>query len=178
MRPIGCWDCGFESHGGHECLCLVNVVCCQVEVSASGWSLVQRSPTDCAASECDCKALDNEDASAHYGMSRHGEGCVGRIRTATTSNKKIKRDASVLWMLPIVTVHSESATWKWTVTEEHGCIWQFQFTASRQRRSIPYIGMEPTLKWLVLRSIRMAVVGKGKVHPCTTTEALYRPYGP
>jgi hypothetical protein len=26
------------------------VVCCQVEVSASGWSLVQRSPTDCGAS--------------------------------------------------------------------------------------------------------------------------------
>jgi hypothetical protein len=22
-------------------------VCCQVEVSATGWSLVQRSPTDC-----------------------------------------------------------------------------------------------------------------------------------
>jgi hypothetical protein len=25
-------------------------VCCQVEVSATGWSLVQRSPTDCGAS--------------------------------------------------------------------------------------------------------------------------------
>jgi hypothetical protein len=30
------------------------VVCCQVEVSATSWSLVQRSPTDCGASEeCD-----------------------------------------------------------------------------------------------------------------------------
>ena len=28
------------------------VVCCQVEVSATGWSLVQRSPTDCDASLC------------------------------------------------------------------------------------------------------------------------------
>jgi hypothetical protein len=27
-------------------------VCCQVEVSATGWSLVQRSPTDCGASLC------------------------------------------------------------------------------------------------------------------------------
>jgi hypothetical protein len=27
--------------------------CCQVEVSASGWSLVQRSPTECGMSECD-----------------------------------------------------------------------------------------------------------------------------
>jgi hypothetical protein len=30
---------------------LVSVVCCQVEVSASGWSLVQRSPTECDVSE-------------------------------------------------------------------------------------------------------------------------------
>ena len=29
---------------------VVSVVCCQVEVSATGWSLVQRSPTDCGAS--------------------------------------------------------------------------------------------------------------------------------
>jgi hypothetical protein len=39
----GCWDCGFESRRG---------VCCQVEVSAKGRSLVQRSPTVCGVSEC------------------------------------------------------------------------------------------------------------------------------
>ena len=33
-------------------LSVVGVVCCQVEVSASGWSLVQRSSTDCGVSEC------------------------------------------------------------------------------------------------------------------------------
>jgi hypothetical protein len=38
--------------GGHGCLSLVCVVCCQVEVSATGWSLVQRSPTECGVSEC------------------------------------------------------------------------------------------------------------------------------
>ena len=32
---------------------LVSVVCCQVEVSESEWSLVHRSPTDCGVSECD-----------------------------------------------------------------------------------------------------------------------------
>jgi hypothetical protein len=32
---------------GRGCLSLVSVVCCQVEVSASGWSLIQRSPTEC-----------------------------------------------------------------------------------------------------------------------------------
>jgi hypothetical protein len=38
---------------GHGCLCLVNVVCCQVEVYPSGRSLVRRSPTECGVSECD-----------------------------------------------------------------------------------------------------------------------------
>ena len=30
---------------------VVSVMCCQVEVSASGWSLVQRNPTDCRVSK-------------------------------------------------------------------------------------------------------------------------------
>jgi hypothetical protein len=51
--PLACWDCGFEFHWGHGCLSVVSVVCWQVEVSASGWSLVQRSPTECSVSECD-----------------------------------------------------------------------------------------------------------------------------
>jgi hypothetical protein len=43
-----------KSHRGHGCLSLVSVVCCQVEVSATSWSLVQRSPTDCGVSNvCD-----------------------------------------------------------------------------------------------------------------------------
>jgi hypothetical protein len=37
-------------------LSLVSVVCCQVEVSASGWSLIERSPTDYGVSECDREA--------------------------------------------------------------------------------------------------------------------------
>jgi hypothetical protein len=41
---------------GHGCLSLVSVVCCQVEVSAWGWSLVQRSPTECGLPECDREA--------------------------------------------------------------------------------------------------------------------------
>jgi hypothetical protein len=36
----------------HGYLSVVIVVCCQLEVSATSWSLVQRSPTDCAASLC------------------------------------------------------------------------------------------------------------------------------
>jgi hypothetical protein len=41
---------------GHGCLSVVGVVCCQVEISATSWSLVQRSPTECGVSECDREA--------------------------------------------------------------------------------------------------------------------------
>jgi hypothetical protein len=43
---------GSNSTGANGCLFVVNVVCCQVQVSATGRSLVQRSPTDCDASLC------------------------------------------------------------------------------------------------------------------------------
>jgi hypothetical protein len=52
LRPLACCDRGFKSHWRHGCLFVVSVVCCQVEVSATDWSLVQRSPTDCGASLC------------------------------------------------------------------------------------------------------------------------------
>ena len=34
----------------------MSVVCCQVEVSATGRSLGQRSPTECGVSDCDREA--------------------------------------------------------------------------------------------------------------------------
>ena len=40
LQPLSCWDCGFESRRGQGCFSLVRLVCCQVEVFASGWSLV------------------------------------------------------------------------------------------------------------------------------------------
>ena len=55
LRPLACWDCGFVFHGGNGCLSVVSVVCCQVDVSATSWSLVQRSPIDCNAPQCDLK---------------------------------------------------------------------------------------------------------------------------
>ena len=48
LRPLACWNCGFESGQGHGCLSVVSVVCCQVEVSGRSWSLVHGSP------ECVC----------------------------------------------------------------------------------------------------------------------------
>jgi hypothetical protein len=38
--------CELESRQKHGCRVLVNVVICQIEVSATSRSLVQRSPTD------------------------------------------------------------------------------------------------------------------------------------
>ena len=52
LRPVACCGCGFESRRVHGCLCVLSIVCCQVEVSASGRSAVQRSPTDCGVSLC------------------------------------------------------------------------------------------------------------------------------
>ena len=52
LRPLACWDRGFEFHRGHGYLSVVSVVCCQVEVCTTGWSLVQMSPTDCGESLC------------------------------------------------------------------------------------------------------------------------------
>jgi len=45
-RPFGCWDCGFESRRALEYLSLVIVVCCRLEFSATGRSLVKRDPTE------------------------------------------------------------------------------------------------------------------------------------
>jgi len=52
---------------------VVSAVCCQVEVSATSWSLVQRSPTDCGASLCVCdlENLKNEEAMTRVGSQRH-----------------------------------------------------------------------------------------------------------
>jgi hypothetical protein len=56
-----------SNHREHGCLSVVSVVCCQVQVSAADWSLVQRSPTDCGASLCVIKKpRENEEAKARY----------------------------------------------------------------------------------------------------------------
>ena len=59
---LSCWDYGLESSRRHGCLSLVSVVRRQVEVSATDWSLVQRSPTDCGVSELWSWSLDKEEA--------------------------------------------------------------------------------------------------------------------
>ena len=57
LGPFACWECGFSSHRSSGSLSLVSVVFRQVEVPASGRSLVRTSPADCGVSECDLQSL-------------------------------------------------------------------------------------------------------------------------
>jgi hypothetical protein len=52
---LGLW---VQIQVGHECVSLVSVVHCQVQVSLLGCSLDQRNRNECdGVSECDCEAL-------------------------------------------------------------------------------------------------------------------------
>ena len=53
LRPLTCWDLGFESHRGHGYLSVVSVVCCQVEVSATSIIHPGESYRLCCVIVCD-----------------------------------------------------------------------------------------------------------------------------
>ena len=67
-RLLGLW---VRIPPGHGSLFLVSVVCCQVEVSALGWSLNQRSPTECVVSESYREALIMNRLSCHERKKEH-----------------------------------------------------------------------------------------------------------
>jgi hypothetical protein len=48
-------------------------VCCQVEVSKSGWSLVQRSPAGCGVSECNLETSRRIRPRPHLGCCATGK---------------------------------------------------------------------------------------------------------
>jgi hypothetical protein len=76
LRPLACWDCGFESRQGHEYL---SVVYCQVEVSTSDWSLAQGSPAECDFVWVWSGSLCNGEALVHWGLSCHGKNEILNI---------------------------------------------------------------------------------------------------
>ena len=49
------WLPGIAGSNHAGCLSLVSVVCCEVEVPTTDWSLVQGSATECGVFECDCE---------------------------------------------------------------------------------------------------------------------------
>jgi hypothetical protein len=72
------------------CLSVVSDVCCQVEVTASGLSLVQKSPTEFDVSECDRGSLDNERSLAHQRLPKRG-----------------KRKLALKWIINVVSISIE-----------------------------------------------------------------------
>ena len=87
QRLLSFWDSKFESRRSQILFSLVSVVCCQVELSVSGWSLVQRNSTDCGASLCVfCKPQERGNHGPHQAAApqerniipwRNPEGCGG-----------------------------------------------------------------------------------------------------
>jgi hypothetical protein len=75
-----------------SCECL----CCQVEVSATGRSLVQRSPTDCAV----CLRVwssENKQPRHQLWVGRRGKDCDGTIFLSPSHYSRRKDVISVSW---------------------------------------------------------------------------------
>ena len=71
------------SPGAWMFVCFVNVVCCQVEVSVTNRSLVQKSPADCGVTLCVIyRNLLNEEAMARVGPQRHKKKYCDIIRVS------------------------------------------------------------------------------------------------
>jgi hypothetical protein len=72
LRPLVCWDWGFESSWGHGYLSVMIVVCCQVVFPTSGLSLVQRSPTEGSVPWMWYRNLNSDDPWVRPGLLGHG----------------------------------------------------------------------------------------------------------
>jgi hypothetical protein len=79
------WACGRLHAGttgsnppGHGCLSLLSLVCCQVEVVASGWSLISRSPNERCVWVWSW-TLDNEQALVHWGLLETYAALLARV---------------------------------------------------------------------------------------------------
>ena len=119
---------GSNPTGGTD-VSLSCVVCCQVEVSATGWSLVQRNPTECGASECYC-SLDNEEAVDHYG------GCSTEIIIII-----------IIIIIVIITVQAI-----WPVPNSHILIFQDIPRYCRPSEVQKLTGLTQQLKFVKVRS--------------------------
>jgi len=62
-----------ERRRGQGCPSILSVVCCQVVVSSTGRSVVQRSLTECSVSGCNRKASVTRKPWLSGGLLIHGE---------------------------------------------------------------------------------------------------------
>ena len=112
LRPLICWDCGFESSWEQGCLSLMSVVRCQVEVPVTGWSPVQRSPTESGVSECHRETLimKGPDSCAMAGGGGELQNCtLGQIYHKILSVFRVSSaimPVIVLWIVtPLILVY-------------------------------------------------------------------------
>jgi hypothetical protein len=119
QRPSACWDRGFESHRGHGC-CLVQCLCGQVEVSATGRSLVQRSPTDCGVClsviKWQIKTLDT----CCEQVGRRGKDCETKHSPRVFENRVMRR---------IFGPRTEEITGEWRRLHNEELCWFVLFTS-------------------------------------------------
>ena len=96
---------GLNPTGGKD-VCLLWVLCCQVEVLATDWSLVQRSPTDCGVSLCVIRNLENEEAKTRYGAVENITERVVTPRKQTTIYRWSKGSISMFAepLFPLLTI--------------------------------------------------------------------------
>ena len=74
---------------GYGCLSFVGVVCGLAEFSATGWSLIQRNPTECGVCEC-----DHEASTVTWPWPTRGCHAMGKKTLDTNSPCR----AAVLWI--------------------------------------------------------------------------------
>jgi hypothetical protein len=86
---------------------LLSVVCCQVEVSATGWSLVQRSPTECGVS----KSMIVKPRKMRRPMPPRGCGAIGKNNLGIHSFRNCRIICKIFagHVLASVSVLTESA---------------------------------------------------------------------
>jgi len=88
---------------------VVSVVRCQVEVSASGWSLVQRRHTECGVSECDRE-------SSRRRRPWHTRVCGAMKKKEHWWSDRWQRKAEVLGekLVPLPVCPPRELSWDWT----------------------------------------------------------------
>ena len=165
-------------------VCFLWNVCCQVQVSATGWSLVQRSVTEYCMSEC---ALETSP--------------IRRPRS-TRAVAAWKRFGWTLgWLRTKKLIYVTSLYKNFNSAEQKTLRWYYRTNRLKPSREIirwfsahwkpahakyKVVCLKVLLLLLCVRarereresSNSCTSKVRGKEHPCTGTEALHRPYGP
>jgi hypothetical protein len=140
---------------GHAYLCLINVVCCQVELSVTERRLFQRSPTEFGVSECDQRGLDPIELSSYH------ETLVMQFPASCTSSllkmflfTLVRKRGGTRRTVPLIL--NLSSRWRWVVNfaprplyscGRSGWASEPGWTVLEKIISFPYL-LGPNVSWL------------------------------